>query len=155
MTIVDGYDHLDQIKQLWRDYIIEIGIDLGFQDFEQEMASLPGKYARPHGRLLVAIIDQQVVGCIGLRQLFDQSGEIKRLYIKPSYRNQKIAKQLVSAIIEHAKSMNMDTLFLDTLINMHQARQLYQGFGFKECESYYDSPLTNAVYYRLTLNKKP
>lgn len=151
VEIKPGYLFLNEVKAMWHMYIAEIGIDLGFQDFETELATLPGKYDLPFGRLYVALANNQVVGCVALRKIDEKTAEVKRLYIHPSYRNQKIATILVEKIIDEARLIGYHHLVLDTLENMLAARRLYESFGFKQIYPYYDSPLTNAIYYQLDL----
>ena len=152
-AIVDATDppRLDDVRRLFRDYADWIGVDLGFQDFEQELATLPGKYAPPQGRLLLLVRAEQAVGCIALRRFDAHSGEVKRLYVRPAERGRGLGKALAGAIVEAAREIGYRRLMLDTLEPMVEARELYRSFGFTEVPAYYANPLPGAIYMELRL----
>lgn len=146
-----AYDNLETIRDLFREYSKSLGIDLCFQDFEQELALLPGKYAEPRGRLYLAYEDDKAIACIALRPIDDKIGEIKRLYVKPSHRRQGVSKLLAERIIEDARNMGYQRLVLDTIDTMIPAMNLYKALGFVETEAYYPNPLKGATFFALDL----
>jgi len=140
-------------RALFVEYAQWLAVDLCFQGFERELATLPGAYARPRGRLLLAGEPGQAFGCIALRPL-DPEGdvttgagaEVKRLYVQPAARNGGWGRRLVEALIAEAQAIGYRELKLDTLDWMTDARALYSRLGFRECAPYYDNPLAGAVY---------
>jgi len=149
-----AYDQLETVKELFREYAVQIQVDLCFQNFEEELASLPGKYALPKGRIVVAYVDDVAAGCVALRPFDNHTCEMKRLYVKESFRNMKLGKALAQHIIAEAKTIGYDTMVLDTLRTMESALSLYKSLGFIEIEQYYDNPLDEVVYLRLNLNDR-
>jgi ribosomal protein S18 acetylase RimI-like enzyme len=143
--------NLEDVKQLFIEYQQEINLDLSFQDFYDELASLPGKYGPPLGSICVAYHDQVAIGCVALREFKDNVGEIKRLYVKPMYRNHHVALKLMHQIILLAKDLNYEMLLLDTLASMRPAITLYKKIGFYEIDAYYENPLKDVVYLRKDL----
>lgn len=146
-------NQLDKIRQLLREYANSLEIDLCFQDFEEELDSLPGKYAEPDGRLYIALFDDKVAGCIALRRYDDNRAELKRLFVRNGYRGLGISKRLIQRIIQDALDIGYHSILLDTLDTMKPAINLYSSFGFDEIESYYDNPIEGAKYFELDLNK--
>ena len=128
-----------------------MGVDLCFQDFEQELSTLTGKYARPKGRLYLAYDQGEAIACIALRPIDERIGEVKRLYVKPTHRRQGLSKILVERIIDDARSLGYKRLVLDTLNTMTPAMNLYKSLGFVEIEAYYPNPLEGATYFALEL----
>lgn len=151
IEIKEAYDSLEDVKTLFLEYTNSLGIDLTFQNFEKEFAELPGKYAKPMGRLYVIYVDGCAAGCIALRPFDLGRCEMKRLYVRPDYRGYKLGLRLAMCLIEEAKSMGYEKMLLDTLGNMYAARKLYQGLGFKEIEAYYHNPVQNVYYLALEL----
>lgn len=151
IEIKAAYDNLDAVRSLFRHYVHELGVDLNFQDFERELSSLPGKYAEPKGRLYLAYDQEEAIACIALRPFEDNVGEVKRLYVDPSYRRQGISKILAEYIIEEARKIGYQRLVLDTLNTMTPAMNLYKALGFVEIEAYYSNPLEGATYFALNL----
>ncbi len=149
-----AYDQLETVKELFREYAVQIQVDLCFQNFEEELASLPGKYALPKGRIVVAYVDGIAAGCVALRPFDNHTCEMKRLYVKESFRNMKLGKALAQHIIAEAKTIGYDTMVLDTLRTMESALGLYKSLGFVEIEQYYDNPLDEVVYLRLNLKDR-
>jgi len=134
------------IKELFLEYARAIGIDLCFQNFDKELANLPGKYALPDGALLIAKSSSKTCGCIALRKFDDQVCEMKRLYVKPEFRKHGLGKDLVERIINEAKKRGYKFMRLDTLATMQSAIKLYKSFGFYEIPAYTFNPIPNAVY---------
>ena len=151
IEIKAAYDNLDAIRDLFREYAKGLGVDLCFQDFEQELSTLPGKYARPKGRLYLAYDQGEAIACFALRPIDERIGEVKRLYVKPTHRRQGLSKILVERIIDDARSLGYKRLVLDTLNTMTPAMNLYKSLGFVEIEAYYPNPLEGATYFALEL----
>ena len=131
---------------LWRAYQQELGVDLCFQGFEEELAMLPGRYAPPTGCLLVATCRGQTAGCVGLRTLSPGRGEIKRMVVAPAWRRQGVAEKLLGRVLQEAETMRLEEVVLDTLPSMTAARRLYARFGFAPIASYYETPLAQTVF---------
>jgi ribosomal protein S18 acetylase RimI-like enzyme len=147
---------LDAIRQLFREYEAEIGVDLCFQGFEEELANLPGGYAPPHGRLLLARSPGELLGCVALRPLKNADGicEMKRLFVRPAFRRSGIGRDLVERIISEARSAGYRAMRLDTLASMTKAQQLYRRLGFREIPAYYPNPLPGVTYMELDLTEE-
>jgi ribosomal protein S18 acetylase RimI-like enzyme len=143
------------VRQLFEEYAASLAIDLGFQHFADELASLPGAYAPPRGALFLARADGSAAGCIGLRPFSDSVGELKRLYVVPALRGHGLARSLVSSAIEAARSIGYRALVLDTLASMRPAIALYESFGFQRTEPYYPNPLPEVVYFRMFITAYP
>jgi len=153
IKINSAANQLDEIRQLFREYANSLEIDLCFQDFEEELDSLPGKYAEPDGRLYIALFDDKVAGCIALRRYDDNKAELKRLFVRNGYRGLGISKRLIQRIIQDALDIGYHSILLDTLDTMKPAISLYTSIGFKDIESYYDNPIEGAKYFELDLTK--
>jgi ribosomal protein S18 acetylase RimI-like enzyme len=144
-------------RHLFGEYAASLGVDLCFQGFAGELAGLPGDYAAPQGRLLLAHRGSVDVGCVALRPLRDAAdphagaGEIKRLYVRPSARGGGLGRALVEAVIGHARAIGYREIRLDTLATMGEARALYASLGFRECEPYCDNPIPGTSWMALSL----
>jgi GNAT superfamily N-acetyltransferase len=146
-------------RALFEEYAAWLDEDLCFQGFAQELATLPGAYARPRGRLLLAGPPGDAFGCIALRPLAEdghdadttRAAEVKRLYVQPRARGQGAGAALAHRVVNEARSIGYRTLKLDTLERMHDARRLYEALGFRACAPYYHNPLGSAVYLSLDL----
>ncbi len=141
-------------RALFEEYAAWLDEDLCFQGFAQELATLPGAYAPPQGRLLLAGLPGDAFGCIALRPLPDDAklaGELKRLYVQPRARGRRWGRRLASAVIDEARAIGYQQLKLDTLARMTEALALYRSLGFVECEPYYHNPLGAPVYLALDL----
>jgi carbonic anhydrase len=147
----DDRAELDAVRQFFRNYAAWLGVDLCFQGFEEEMATLPGAYAAPQGRLFLATVGGQPVGCVGLRPLSDGICELKRLYVEPSQRGQGTGRALALAAIRAAKEIGYRRLLLDTLPAMRIAVKLYRELGFRETPAYYQTPLEGTIFLALDL----
>jgi GNAT superfamily N-acetyltransferase len=108
--------------------------------FEEELASLPGKYSPPHGRLLLATRDKQPAGCVALRQLDDQACEMKRMFVPSHLRGAGVGRVLANAVINEARIIGYSVIRLDTSIRQVEAQRLYEGLGFVRIQPYYDLP---------------
>ncbi|MBN9671160.1 GNAT family N-acetyltransferase [Roseibium aggregatum] len=150
---VENRDDLEAVKVLFRAYVDWLGIDLSYQGFEEELASMPGKYAPPRGSLFLAKSgDGQVLGCVGLRPFGTEgSCEMKRLYVLPDGRGLGIGAALVERVVAAARNAGYRDMVLDTLPSMRGAIRLYQAAGFEETEAYYVTPIEETVFFRKVL----
>jgi putative acetyltransferase len=141
--------------EIFREYAVTLGFDLCFQDFEGEIANLPGDYAPPRGALLLAKVDGAIAGCCALRPLdssdYVNAAEMKRLYVRPVFRGLGLGRQLAEAILDEARFAAYDSVLLDTLDDMEIARAMYEELGFKEIPPYYHNPLAGAHYLKVDL----
>ncbi len=145
-------DHIQHARELFREYEAWLEIDLCFQNFERELAELPGKYAPPEGRLLLAVENGKHAGCVALRKIGDGTCEIKRLFLRPQFRGRGLGRRLAEAIIDEAKQIGYERMRLDTLPpKMDDAIALYRSIGFREIEPYYDNPVPGAKFMELDL----
>src|SRR5919199_1200783 len=138
----ESVEHVAQARELFREYADGLGIDLCFQNFEKELAELPGAYAPPRGRLLFAVDDNgQVAGCIALRPLSKGVCEMKRLFVRTQFQGRGLGRILTEKIIEEARAIGYTSMRLDTLPSrMERAVALYRSFGFEEIAPYYQNP---------------
>ncbi|MCC7152637.1 MAG: GNAT family N-acetyltransferase [Rubrivivax sp.] len=152
----EGAAALAAVRSLFREYADALGVDLGFQDFEAELAALPGDYAAPGGVLLLALVDGQSAGCVGLRPLpgvdYPNASEMKRLYVRPAFRRFGLGRQLAQALIDLATQLGYSSVLLDTLDDMEAARGLYVSLGFEEIPPYYFNPIAGAHYLKVDLD---
>ena len=143
---------LNAARRLFWAYVEGLDFELDFQDFEAEMAALPGPYAPPDGAILMAEVGGEAVGVVALRPLDDAGAcEMKRLYVEPECRGQGLGRALAEAIIAEARELGYDVMRLDTVASMTTARRLYRFLGFEERDAYYHNPLDDAVYMERTL----
>lgn len=145
--IVEEGKELDVIRDLFREYEKELDEDICFQSFEAELKDPLKKYGLPDGDLMLAYWDDEIAGCIALTKM-NESGacEMKRLYVKPVFRKNKIGRLLVEELLTSAKERDYKKMRLDTFIKLQAAVHLYQQFGFKNISAYYDNPLPGVVY---------
>jgi len=146
---------LDPARELLREYALSLDVDLCFQNFDTELASLPGDYAPPSGQLLLAFVDGALAGCGGLRALADvdyaNACEMKRLYVRPAFRRFGLGRVLAQALIDEARHAGYSVMLLDTLDDMESARGLYTSLGFEEIPPYYFNPIKGAHYLKVEL----
>ncbi len=138
-------------RALFEEYAAWLGMDLCFQGFAGELAGLPGLYAPPRGRLLLAVAGSEAAGCVALRPREDGVCEMKRLFVRPGFRGQGIGKLLAARIVEEARAIGHRTMRLDTLPSMKAAIGLYESLGFGRCAPYYETPLPDTVFMELRL----
>jgi ribosomal protein S18 acetylase RimI-like enzyme len=137
---------LDAIRTLLREYHVLLGVDLCFQGFVAELDGLPGAYARPSGRLLLAREDGVPIGCVALRRLDGARCELKRLFVRPGCRGRGVGRALAARIVAEARVIGYGAMVLDTLPSMGPAQQLYEQLGFREIAPYCVNPIAGARY---------
>lgn len=148
-------EHMLAVRAIFLEYAESLSVDLCFQDFDSELAQLPGEYAAPRGALLLALVDKQIAGCCALRPLdtadSPNAAEMKRLYVRPAFRRLGLGRQLAESILDAARQCDYSCVLLDTLDEMETARALYEDLGFEEVAPYYHNPLPGAHYLRVML----
>jgi putative acetyltransferase len=146
---------LSATRAIFREYAAQLGIDLCFQNFDAELADLPGEYAVPRGALLLATVDGEVAACGALRPVTDvdypNACEMKRLYVRPAFRRFGLGRLLAQALMDRGLQAGYSTLLLDTLDDMEAARGLYASLGFEEIAPYYFNPIPGAHYLKASL----
>jgi len=143
---------ITQARALFEEYAAWLGINLCFQNFDKELAGLPGDYAPPNGRLLFAFDKEQLAGCVALRKIGEGVCEMKRLFVRPEFRGRGVGRKLTEAIIEEARRIGYQRMRLDTLPpKMNVAVGVYRSLGFKEIEAYYNNPVEGATFMELVL----
>ena len=138
-------------RDLLLEYQALLRVDLSFQDFEKEVRDLPGDYAPPGGRLLLAVNDDIPVGCVALRGAGSNRSEMKRLFVRPAARGLGIAKSLVSRLLDEARAIGYSEIVLDTLPSMTEAQRLYEHFGFRDIPPYRPNPVQGTRYLSKSL----
>ena len=144
-------EQIVEARTLFREYERSLGIDLCFQGFEQELAGLPGAYAPPRGRLLLAVDGGAPAGCVALRPLDDAVCEMKRLYVRPPYRGRRAGRRLTERVIVDAQAIGYARMRLDTLASMKEAIALYGALGFVAIAPYCANPVPGALFLELDL----
>ena len=152
----DTLELIEATREIMREYAHSLAIDLSFQDFDAELARLPGEYANPSGHLLLAVVDGAVAGCGAVRALNDvdyaNACEMKRLYVRPAFRRFGLGRVLAQALIDEARRAGYSSMLLDTLDDMETARGLYASLGFEEVPPYYYNPIPGAHYLKCSLD---
>ena len=155
ITLAQSAEQLEASRTLFREYAAQLGVDLGFQGFEDELAALPGDYGAPRGALLLASVDGELAGCCALRPIDDadypNAAEMKRLFVRKAFRGFGLGRQLAEAMLDIARQAGYDHVLLDTLDDMESARALYVDLGFEPIEPYYHNPLPGAHYLKADL----
>ncbi len=147
-------ERITQAKALFQEYAESLGFDLGFQNFDVEMDRFPEQYSPPTGGLFLALLQNQPIGCVGVRYFDEGVCEMKRLYVRPEFRGRHAGRNLAEAAIAAGKTLGYKHMRLDTLRSMERANQLYITLGFVEIKPYRENPLEGAIYFELSLNKK-
>jgi putative acetyltransferase len=140
-----------EVRPLFLEYAGSLSFGLEFQDFERELAGLPGDYAPPVGALLLARVSGTPAGCVALRRIEAGTAELKRLYVRPGHRGLGLGRLLAEAVVEHARELEYQRLRLDTAPEMAAAHELYRRLGFREIEAYRDNPIAGARFLELDL----
>ena len=152
LTQAETPAQLAQARELFLEYAESLGFSLCFQNFDQELAGLPGNYAPPAGRLLLAEYEGQLAGCVALHKLETQICEMKRLYLRPQFRGKGFGRALADRIIGEARQIGYQRLRLDTVEPvMKDAVAMYRRMGFKEIAAYCSNPMAGALYMELEL----
>jgi putative acetyltransferase len=148
-------DDLHAVREIFREYANTLNVDLSFQDFNGELAHLPGDYAAPRGALLLAEVEGALAGCCALRPLdtvdYPNASEMKRLYVRKAFRGFGLGRELAEAILDMARQAGYACVLLDTLDDMESARALYADLGFEEIPPYYHSPVQGAHYLKVDI----
>ena len=147
----DSPSHLADIRELFTEYAESLGIDLGFQGFDRELAELPGAYARPQGCLLLGLDADHTLGCVAVRPLDQDICEMKRLYVRPEARGTGLGRQLAEAAIGFGRHAGYRAMRLDTLPSMAAARALYRSLGFEAIPPYRFNPVPGTAFMELAL----
>jgi putative acetyltransferase len=145
-------EDISRVRELFEEYLSSLGVNLCFQNYDKEVAGLPGDYAAPSGRLYLAVENDEVAGCIALRKIGAGICEMKRLYVRPQFRGTGLGRKLTERIIADARAIGYASMRLDTLPGkMAQAIVLYRSLGFKDIAPYYDNPFEDVAYMELDL----
>lgn len=158
VELVLGYDHADEVRELFAEYM-EMLLEgdptfagyLTIQNYDDELKDLSHKYGLPDGRLYLAYRDGVLAGSIALRKIDNENCELKRMYIKPAFRRNGIAKALVMRLIDDAREIGYRYMLLDTLPFLQTAIRMYQQIGFYEIERYNNSPMDTSIYMKFDL----
>jgi len=156
LITVDTTELIASTRSIFREYAASLDVDLNFQGFEAELATLPGEYAAPAGQLLLAMVDDDVAGCGAFRPLTDvdypNACEMKRLYVRPAYRRFGLGRLMAQRLLDDARRAGYSYMLLDTLDDMESARELYATLGFEDVPPYYYNPIPGAHYLRARLD---
>lgn len=152
IQVVSGA-HVELARALFIEYASSLNVSLSYQNFESELANLPGEYSPPKGALLIALENDQSAGCVALRKLTEDTCELKRLYVRPSLRRKGLGKSLVQSAIDQARRSGYVRLRLGTLPTMREALSLYRSLDFRQIKPYKLTPLRSAVFMELQLRK--
>ena len=155
LTCPDTPEAIEATREIFREYARSLDVDLCFQNFEAELAGLPGEYAPPGGHLLLAHVDGQLAGCGALRALseadYANACDMKRLYVRPAFRGFGLGRILAEGLLDEARRIGYSAMLLDTLDDMEAARELYGSLGFSEIPPYYFNPIPGAHYLKADL----
>ena len=145
-------EEMDRVRELFLEYAESLDFDLSFQNFQEELATLPGHYAPPGGCLWLAYSDDRLAGCIALRSFDENRCEMKRLYVRPAFRGEGIGKALIEQFLQKARALHYQSVTLDSIQPlMSRAITVYKSLGFCEIPPYRPNPVRGAVYLELKL----
>jgi putative acetyltransferase len=139
-------EQIAQVRELFREYQASLDVDLCFQGFTEELAGLPGSYAPPSGRLLLAAVDEMPRGCVALQEITSETCEMKRLYVQPGQRGTGLGRLLVARMLDEARAIGYRQIVLDTLPSMTRAQAMYVALGFEEIPPYRPNPVLGTRY---------
>jgi len=142
---------LDEVRRLIEEYVAALGVDLSFQEIENELDDLSAAYGPPGGRILVAEAEDAIAGCVALRPLEEGACEMKRLYVRPAFRGTGLGRDLALAVIATASELGYERMRIDTLPQMQAARKLYASLGFREIDPYRFNPVQGTAFMELAL----
>ncbi|MBB6563576.1 ribosomal protein S18 acetylase RimI-like enzyme [Acidovorax soli] len=147
---------MEAVRDIFREYAGTLDVDLAFQDFESELAQLPGDYAAPRGHLLLAVVEGAIAGCCALRPLdaadYPNASEMKRLYVRKAFRGFGLGRELAEAMLDQARRAGYACVLLDTLDGMESARALYADLGFEQIPPYYHNPIAGSHYLKVDIS---
>ena len=144
---------IEQARMLFQEYAASLDFHLCFQSFDKELAELPGDYAPPQGRLLLAEQDGKLAGCVALHKIGDGICEMKRLYVRPEFRGKALGRALAERVIEEARALGYARMRLDTIVGkMDAAIALYRALGFRQVPPYRENPIAGAIYMEFELS---
>ena len=143
--------HIEAVRELWKEYWDWLDFEPCFQDFDREVMNLPGEYGSPDGCMVLAMVDSEVAGCVALRRLENNRCEMKRLYVRPTFRGHKVGFSLAAKIVDEGRKRGYTAMRLDTLPRMEKAIAIYEALGFREVEPYTEEPIDGAKYLELSL----
>lgn len=152
IEIIPAHGRPEEIRLLFQEYAAFLGADLTFQHYEEELASLPGRYAPPSGRLFAAYADGALAGCGAFRGLDIQTCEMKRLYVRTGFRGLGLGRKLSERLLCEAEAAGYRRMVLDTLESLQSAVELYHRLGFSEIPAYYENPMDGVLYFEKRLN---
>lgn len=151
----ETHEQIELVQTLFREYEKWLDLDICFQNFEEELQNLPGKYAAPDGRLFLAFVDGKIAGCVALRKLEENICEMKRLFVREEFRGIGLGEKLIEKLIVEAHSIGYKKMRLDTLPDkMQKAAKLYTSHGFQEIAPYYHNPYTETIFMEKDLKVK-
>jgi putative acetyltransferase len=147
-------EQVGKVRSLFGQYAISMGLNLGFQNFDDELINLPGDYTPPAGALLMAVERSASIGCVAMRPIDRSICEMKLLFVKPAHRGKGVGRQLMESIVDEAKKAGYLSMRLDAIPTMHEAIRLCQSIGFHEIEPTCWNPIPGALYFEMDLIKK-
>jgi len=152
----ETFEQIEAARTLFREYEKWLDLDICFQNFEEELQNLPGKYALPNGRLLLAFVDEKVAGCVALRKLEENVCEMKRLFVREEFRVFGLGEKLIEKLISDARAIGYQKMRLDTLPDkMPKAVKLYKSHSFREIQAYYHNPYKETLFMEKNLTSAP
>jgi putative acetyltransferase len=150
IAVLDG-PLLDEVRRLFQEYADSLGVDLSFQDFARELATLPGEYVPPGGTLVLALLDRTAAGCVGVRRTDANRCEMKRLFVRPQFQRTGCGRRLAERAIEWAGAAGYGQMLLDTLPTMTAAQRMYERLGFSDVPAYRFNPIAGTRFMARTL----